>query len=78
MGNLKTLQMDIAASLFMKPCTFEVLMERDFLKNTSEYGVEIQLKSMEMKGWIYFKNDKYFTYKSTVKNILNPEGYELE
>lgn len=36
------------------------------------------LKIAESKGWIYLRGETYYTYKKTVKNVLNPAGYEMD
>lgn len=79
MPNIKEMTMDVAASLWIKPATFEDLYARDIesLKYLSEYAFDRILKSARSKGWIYEKNKKYYCYKKTVVNILNPAGYEL-
>ena len=69
------LKKDIAASLYLKSATFEELMERDFLHNRSEYGVEICLNQMEKAGWIYVRGEKFHTYK---KFALSKEMDEYE
>ena len=33
---------------------------------------------IKSKGWIYVKGDCYYCYKSTVKEIINPKGYDLD
>lgn len=78
MSSLIEIQMDIAASLWLKPATFKELMERDFMINRSEYGIQIMLEIMDKKDWIYEKSNKYYTYQKTVVNILNHNGYELD
>ena len=40
MSEIKDIKMDIAASLFMCPCTEEELLERDFLKNKSKFIIQ--------------------------------------
>lgn len=76
-NDLTLIQQEIAASLWMLPCTFEELCKRDFLKGKSEYGVQVIMGLIENKGWIYQRGDKYYCYKSTAK-MLNREGYELD
>lgn len=72
--------MDIAASLWIKSATFEELYARkiESLKNSSEYMFDRIVKIAESKGWIYLRGETYYTYKNTVKNVLNPAGYELD
>jgi len=47
MSDIKELRNNIAASLFMIPCTEEELLERDFLKNRSLYGVQGMIQWLE-------------------------------
>ena len=77
LGKLRELKKDIAASLYMKPATFEELMERDFLHNRSEFGVSFMLEQMEKDKWIFMRGNKYHTYK---KFALSSEmsDYELD
>lgn len=72
--------MDIAASLWIKPANFEDLYARkiESLKNSSEFMFDRIVKIAESKGWIYLKGKTYYCYKKTVKNILNPAGYEMD
>ena len=71
--------MDLSASIYMKPATFEELFKRkiESLKNTSEYMFFKIVKIAEEKNWIYMKDETYYCYKKTVKNVLNPSGYDL-
>ena len=77
MLSLTDIKKDIAASLYMMPGTMEELMERDFLHNTSEYGVSLLLSFMLKDGWIYEKGETFHTYK---KFALSSEmsDYELD
>ena len=77
LGKLRELKKDIAASLYMKPATFEELMERDFLHNRSEFGVSFMLEQMEKDKWIFMRGNKYHTSK---KFALSSEmsDYELD
>ena len=71
------LKKDIAASLFIKPATLKELLKRDFLKNKSAYGIEILLQQMETDKQIYFKGDKYSTYKKYAQSDKMKE-YDLD
>lgn len=72
--------MDIAASLWIKPATYEDLYNRkiECLKHSSDYMFSKIVKITESKGWIYKKGEVYYCYKKTVKNVLNPAGYEID
>lgn len=64
MSDLSDIQKDIAASLYIKPTSLEELKKREFLKGMSEFGILTLLQMMQNKAWIYFKANKYYTYKS--------------
>lgn len=72
--------MDLAASIWHKPGTFEELYKRGInsLKGVSEYNFNLCLGMTKSKNWIYKKGEIYYCYKSTVVNVLNPNGYEIE
>lgn len=67
--------MDIAASLWLIPCTFEELCKR---LDKPEYGTHTIVNIILKKGWIYKKGSTLFCYKKTVKEVLNPAGYGLD
>lgn len=67
---------EICASLWMKPASSEQLKEREFLKTTSLYGIELLLQMAENKNLIYCKGEKYYCFKKTAKE-LNIKGFEL-
>lgn len=67
--------MDIAASLHLSPATLDELKQRDFLKNTSGYGIERMLQIGENRKWIYCQHDRYYCYAKTVKDVLSKNGY---
>jgi len=67
----------ICASLWMLQGSAEELKQREFLHNTSLYGIEILLQIAENKGLIYEKSGKYYCYKKTAKK-LNSKGFELD
>jgi len=69
------IKMDIAASLWMKPCTFEELCKRF---NVAQFGFHSIVNSAIKDGWIYEKKDETLRcYKKTAK-MLNTKGYELD
>ena len=70
MGQLKELQLNIAASLFIKPCDEKELLQREFLKNKSAYGVSLILQMLETDKAIYYKGEVIHTYKSWAKKNL--------
>lgn len=78
MDDIKQRQLDLAASLWTKPGTFEELKERDFLRGISEYSLDRLLRWCETDRLIYEKKGKYYCFKKTVIEILNPAGYELD
>jgi len=52
----------ILYSLSIKPCDEEELAKRDFLENTSLYGIRVMLSILENEGKIYYRHDKYHVY----------------
>lgn len=67
----------IAASLWIQPATYEELVER-FSGKYSEYSIYLMFRGALAKKWIYQKGETYYTYKKTVVEILNPDGYALD
>lgn len=80
MSEISELAMDIAASLWLKPATFEELYARkiESLKNSSEFMFDRIIKIAQSKRWIYLKGETYYTYKNTIISVLNPSGYEMD
>lgn len=78
MDSIKQRQLDLAASLWTKPGSFEDLRERDFLKGISEYSLDRLISWCKNDGLIYEKRGKYYCCRKAVKEVLNPAGYELE
>jgi len=70
--------MDLSASLWLSPCSFEELYNRGVLEGVSQYSFNTILNIAKSKNWIYERGDILYCYKKTVKNVLNPEGYELD
>lgn len=66
----------IAASLWLIPADFETLAKR--FDNLAEYSVWQLLNTAKRRKWVYQRGNVYFTYKKTVTDILNPEGYDLD
>lgn len=77
-SQLKSMAMDLAASLWIKPCSYDELYNRKVLKSINEYNFRTIVNIAKNRGYIYEKGDKLKCYRKTVENILNPEGYELE
>ncbi len=75
---LQKMAMDLAASLWLNPCSYDELYERKVLKHISEYNFRTVVNIAEHRGYIYEKGEKLYCYKKTVINVLNPEGYEME
>lgn len=73
---LKVLQQEIAASLWMLPATLEELKTREFLSHMDEYSVWTVLNMAIKRNWVYSKGDVYHCYKSAAIE-LNKDGYEL-
>ena len=76
MSELTRLKQDIAVSLFYKSATIDELMERDFLKTTSRYGVDRMLHQLEKDDIVYYRWDKYHTYKK-IRTMSSYSEYEL-
>lgn len=76
MSTTKELQMEIAASLWIKPATLEELCKRDFLSGMAIYGVNTLVNIAISKGLIYEKSGILKCYKATVYT-LNEMGYDL-
>ena len=56
----------IYLSLAVQPATLSELMERDFLKNVSTYGVDRILMILELDGKVFIRRDKFYAKKSTI------------
>ena len=66
---------DILASIYYGKCTYEELCQRDFLKTVSEYGINLCLQQLEVKGFIKLnKNDEYVALPSAKKELAR-RGY---
>ena len=65
MAELKTLAMDVAASLWLQAASFDDLYLRkiESLKNMSEWSFNCILVMAKEKDWIYMKGNKYFCRK---------------
>lgn len=70
MSEIKELKHDIATSLFLCPCEINELLDRDFLKNKSEYGVSILVKMLEQDEAIYYKGEVMHIKKAWAKKNL--------
>lgn len=75
MSELRELRNDIAASIFMQPCTLEILMKRDFLSNISEYGIQYSIKDLERVDAIYYREEIMHVKKKWAKENL--QEYEF-
>jgi len=74
-GELLELKKDTAASLYIIPCTFKELAERDFLRNKSHYGIQIMVDILLRDHWVYKKGEKLCVYKGIAESKL--KDYEL-
>lgn len=77
MSELQTVLNDIAASLYMKPGTFDDLASRKFMKGKSNHGIITLLRILITKKACYKKDEKYYTYKKYALSDRMKE-YELE
>jgi len=75
MNEIKQFRNDIAASLFMLPCTEKELYERDFCKTKSNYGIGMQLQQLDNLGATYYKGKVIHIKKDWAKKNL--QEYEL-
>lgn len=73
---LSDMAMDLAASIWMQPCTRDELYERGVVKNISSYSFDILLDIAFKRKWIYQSGSILKTYKSAV-DFLNKNDYEL-
>ena len=67
---------NIAASLYIKPCTEKELSNRDFLKNTSFYGIQRMVHRLENLDAIYYRKDIIHVKKEWAKKNL--QEYDLD
>ena len=64
---MRELQDLILVSLMIIPCTELELKDREFLKNISEYGIDLCLNDLDRKNAIYYKKEKIFVSKKWIK-----------
>lgn len=76
MSDLIELRNDIAASIFLLPCKEEELFQRDFLKNKSQYGIQLFIRRLEQLDALYYKGDVMHIKKKWAKENL--KEYELD
>lgn len=76
MRGLKEVKCDIAASLFMMPCSEKELHSRDFVKGMAFYSLQRILQYMENDGIIRYEGNIIHTNKSWAKKNL--KDYELD
>ncbi len=72
---MNELILDIAASIFISPCTEDEFMKRDIVKNKAKYAVQRLIMILE-KDAIYYKGEKMFVYKEWAKKKL--KDYDLD
>jgi hypothetical protein len=77
-SQLQSMAMDLAASLWIKPCSYDELYNRKVLKSIDEYNFRTIVNIAKSKGYIWQKGEQLKCYRKTVEKVLNPEGYELE
>ena len=76
MSDLIELRNDIAALLFLLPCKKEELFERDFLKNKSQYGIQLFIRRLEQLDALYYKGEVMHIKKKWAKENL--KEYEID
>lgn len=75
MNALKELRLDIAASIFMGPCSEMELKKRDFLNNFSLDGVDRMITELE-KDALFYKGEIMYIRKKWAK--INLKDYDLD
>lgn len=75
---LKELEKEIAASIYISPCSEDELHKRDFLKNKSNYGVLILIQSLENDGAIFYRSGKMYIRKEWAKKNLAEYDLDFE
>lgn len=70
MSEIKYQRLDIAASIFTLPCTYEELMQRDLCKNKSLEMVQRMIMRLETDGAIYYKGEIMHIKKEWAKKNL--------
>jgi hypothetical protein len=75
-NEIKELREQIALSIFLCPCTEKELGQRDFLKNTSYYGIGMQLQKLDCLDATFYKGDVIHIKKEWAKKNL--KGYDLD
>lgn len=74
MTELTELKHDIATSLFLCPCDEEELYERDFLKNKSNYGIDMLILMLECDDALFYRGNKmHIKRKWAKKNLKDRE-----
>jgi len=74
-NQVRELMLDIAASLFISPCSEADLLERDFLKNRNKGGIQRLIMMLEKEA-IYYKGEiMHIKLKWAKKNLRE---YELD
>lgn len=75
-NEVRELRNDIAASLFMKPCTEKEFYERDLARNKSPFGIGKMLQWLDKEGATFYKGEVIHIKRSWAKENL--KGYELD
>lgn len=75
MNKIKELKLDIAASLYLSPCTEEELFKREFLKNRDKWLLQRFIMWLE-KDAIYYVGEVMHIKKDWAKKNL--KEYELD
>ena len=66
---------DILASIYYGKCTYEELIQRDFLKTISYYGIDLCLQQLEVKGFIKVNKKDEYVALPIAKQELARRGY---
>jgi len=76
MSVLLELKTSIAASIFMSPCTEEVLMSRNFLQGLSCEEIKSLIMSLETEGVLFYRGNTMRVKKKWAASNLS--DYELD
>jgi len=77
MTEIKHQRLDIAASIFILPCTEEELMKRYLCKNKSLESVQRIIMRLENDGVIYYKNEVMHVKREWAKKNLTEYEFDF-
>lgn len=77
MSEIKYQRLDIAASIFILPCTEEELMQRDLCKNKSLEMVQRMIMRLETDGAVYYKGETMHVKREWAKKNLREYEFDF-